>query len=616
MVPTDSTDSVVCVGPRQEPVAERLGDELDRQVAAVASVDECLDRPPEGVGCVVAVVGEEALAVEAIERLSDCTAPVVALLASESGHASAALAAGAADVVTAADPDRYAVLTHRVESVLAGRSGRREGASGSAQYEGLANTGTDDERTSAAVAGDVRDRDDRAARLERLLTAVETSRDGVSLLDSDGRYEYLNAAHAAIYGYDDPSELVGEHWRTLYDEGDVARLEAEVLPAVAEEGQWRGELTGQRADGSTFPQELSLNYLDHGGLVCVVRDITDRVRRREDLRTERRFVESVVDALPDAFYVLGLDGTFQQWNDEMRAVTGYSDAELDGMDALAVIPESDHDRVGAAIAAVLHEHEAQTVESAFLTKGGKAIPHEFSGSPLRDADGTVTGLVGVGRDVSTKRLREQRLSVLSRVLRHNVRNRTTVIRGRTRQVADAVTDPELSAALDAVDRSAAALESTSEHARLAERLLRDRSTDRQAVDLCRVVREALDSTETTGIDLVTDLPETATATATAHVEHAVGELVDNARTHLDAPTVRVAVTAGDDDIRVRVGDDGPGIPAHEREAIQSDGETPLAHGTGIGLWFVAWITSNAGGTVTFETSSLGGTAVVLSFPTA
>lgn len=703
------TDSIVlCVGTGCEThLVTRLGTELDHSpVRAVPSLTAATDEALATAGCLVAVVGEDGLDTEAVERLSGHETPVVAFVSPSAGRTDAALTAGATDVVTATGPDRFAVLAHRIEMVrdettadrfdptvtpqteasatdasfavvAVGSAGRIQSASPSVEQlfgyppdelEGtpvtrlvpdrlydtagpevvaslvgdersldrswielpgrhrdgseiplgvsIVESATDDGHHVSVIIRDLRGEYDRESRLDQLATAVEASMDGVALLDDEGRYDYVNAAHAAVYGYDDPTTLEGEHWRTLYDDAELERLESEVFPVVTGEGRWRGELTGRRVDGSTFPQEVTLTHLDDGGLVCVVRDITDRVRRREDLRTERRFVESVVDALPDAFYVLGLDGTFQRWNDEMRAVTGYSDAELDGMDALTVIPESDRDRVGAAIAAVVHEHETQTVESAFLTKQGAEVPHEFSGRPLRDGDGAVTGLVGIGRDISGKRLREQRLSVLSRVLRHNVRNRTTVIRGRTRQVADAVTDPELSAALAAVDRSAAALESASERARLAERLLRDRDTERRPVDLCRIVDEALDSVETSGIDLVTEVPESTTAAATTHVTHAIAELVDNARTHCDSPIVRVAVTASGDRVRIRVADDDPGIPAHEREAVQSDEETPLEHGTGIGLWLVAWITSSAGGTLTFEASSLGGTAVVLSFPAA
>ncbi|WP_436906747.1 PAS domain S-box protein [Halosimplex marinum] len=708
MVGTDPTTGVICVGvDGADRLVARLDAELDRSsVGAVRSPSALDDRSLGADARLVAVVGEDALAVDAVERLADRDPPVVAFVPPSEGLADAALAAGATDVVTAAGPDRFPVLAHRLETVgLDPDTGRSDRAT-TAEFEALTNndsfailtvdaesrvqyaspatgdifgyepaalegeplttimperfhdahhegvaaylasgersldwswvelpgrhrdgtevplgisfgdTVTDDGHLFSAVVRDMRDQREREARLDRLATAVEASMDGVALLDADGRYEYVNAAHAAVYGYDDPAALEGEHWRTLYDEAEVERLEAEVLPTVDDDGEWRGELTGRRADGSTFPQEISLTRLDDGGLVCVVRDITDRVRRREELRTERRFVESILDALPDAFYVLGLDGTFQRWNDELNAVTGYSDAELDGMDALDVIPQSDRDRVGAAIAAVLHEQETQTVESALLTKRGEEIPHEFSGSPLHDADGAVTGLVGIGRDVSAKRLREQRLSVLSRVLRHNVRNRTTVIRGRARQVAEAVADPDLTDALDVVDQSAAALESTSEHARLAERLLRDRETERRPIDLCRVVADALGATDTTGIDVTTDLPDAATAVATPHVRHAVAELVANARRHVDAPTARIAVTATDERVRIRVEDDGPGIPAHEREAVRSEEETPLDHGTGIGLWLVTWITNDAGGTLAFEESSLGGAAVVLSFPAA
>ena len=690
----------------------RLDAELDRSpVRGVESPAALADRSLGADARIVAVVGADALAVDAVERLAAHEAPVVAFVAPASGRADAALAAGATDVVTATGADRVAVLAHRLAAVrtdpeterIGPETGRIDQAA-AAQFEALTNDDSfailtadtesrvryaspaietilgyapadlegeslttimperfhdahhegvaaylasgersldwswielpgrhrdgsevplgisfgehadGDTHLFSAVVRDMRDQREREARLDRLATAVEASMDGVALLDADGRYEYVNAAHAAVYGYDDPAAMEGEHWRTLYDEAEVDRLEADVLPTVAEEGAWRGELTGRRADGSTFPQEISLTRLDDGGLVCVVRDITERIRRREELRTERRFVESVIDALPDAFYVLAPDGTFQRWNDELRAVTGYTDAELDGRHALDVIPSSDRDRIAAVMADILEERETKTVESALLAKGGEEIPHEFSGSPILDADGAVTGLAGIGRDISAKRSREQRLSVLSRVLRHNVRNRTTVIRGRARQVADAVDDPDLSGALAAVDRSAAALESTSEHARLAERLLRDRETERGPVDLRRVVADALESAETAGVDLETDLPDAATARATPHVRHAVAELVANARRHVDAPTVRIAVTTTDDRARIRVEDDGPGIPAHEREAVRTEEETPLDHGTGIGLWLVTWITDDAGGTLTFEGSSLGGAAVALSFP--
>ncbi len=56
------------------------------------------------------------------------------------------------------------------------------------------------------------------------------------------------------------------------------------MPALFKEGHWRGEAVGKRRSGETFPQEISLSRIDSGGLVCVVRDITER-KHEEDRRS-------------------------------------------------------------------------------------------------------------------------------------------------------------------------------------------------------------------------------------------------------------------------------------------------------------------------------------------
>jgi len=123
-------------------------------------------------------------------------------------------------------------------------------------------------------------------KVEQRTEALEAAADGLATLDAEGRFTYLNEAHAEIYGYDEPAELVGEHWRVLYGEAERARFEEQIIPAARETGHWRGEAVGTRTDGSTFSQEVSLAALDGGGLVCVVRDISDR-KAEDGLSDER-----------------------------------------------------------------------------------------------------------------------------------------------------------------------------------------------------------------------------------------------------------------------------------------------------------------------------------------
>lgn len=132
-----------------------------------------------------------------------------------------------------------------------------------------------------AVVRDISGHVDRREELDRRAAAMEAAMDGMAILDADEEYVYVNQAHADIYGFDSPDALVGETWHCLYDDEEVRRFEDEIFPVISEVGQWRGEAVGKRTDGTTFPQEVSLSALDDGGLVCVVRDITERKRREQ-----------------------------------------------------------------------------------------------------------------------------------------------------------------------------------------------------------------------------------------------------------------------------------------------------------------------------------------------
>ncbi|MFC6837252.1 PAS domain S-box protein [Halomarina ordinaria] len=133
----------------------------------------------------------------------------------------------------------------------------------------------DDRPHVLALVRDVSERRKAEQEIRQRSAAMETTTDGMAILDANGKYLYVNEAHAAIYGYDDPIDLVGGTWTQLYDEDEVERLDTEILHAVRRDGRWRGEAVGRRKDGSTFPQELTLTELDDGELVYVVRDITE-----------------------------------------------------------------------------------------------------------------------------------------------------------------------------------------------------------------------------------------------------------------------------------------------------------------------------------------------------
>lgn len=133
-----------------------------------------------------------------------------------------------------------------------------------------------------SVGADITGKKAADTLLEDRLAAIEVSLDGLAILDADERFTYLNRTFALMHGYDHPSDLAGRTWRILYDDDEWERLEQAAQLRDSRLTSWRGEAVGQRRDGSSFPQDVALTRLETGGLVCVVRDNTDRRQTEEE----------------------------------------------------------------------------------------------------------------------------------------------------------------------------------------------------------------------------------------------------------------------------------------------------------------------------------------------
>jgi diguanylate cyclase (GGDEF)-like protein/PAS domain S-box-containing protein len=134
------------------------------------------------------------------------------------------------------------------------------------------------------VGTDITERKRAEELLRKQSAAMTASMDGIAILDEGYRFTYLNDALAKLYGYPSQLAMLGIPLNDLYEPEEIERFAREVLPAVRKDGRWRGEANGRRHDGSLFPQEISLTSIDGGGMVCVVRDITERTYAEEQIK--------------------------------------------------------------------------------------------------------------------------------------------------------------------------------------------------------------------------------------------------------------------------------------------------------------------------------------------
>jgi len=327
---------------------------------------------------------------------------------------------------------------------------------------------------------------------------------------------------------------------------------------------------------------------------------------------------TVVEKLGDVVLVTDADGTVVEVNEAAERALDVTPSDVVGGDVASV--------VGVPLAG-LRRDEPVPVRTAT----GRRL-FEPTVSALTDQHGTRLGAAVVLRDVTERTTRRQRLEVLNRVLRHNLRNEMNVIMGRAEELRRRVDAEELTTQVDAIVASGRTLTAFAEEARDVDRRLRgpDRAGEprgsdgeTESVRLAAVVERALER-------LPEDRPVRVERSVPADVlveggpgllDLAVSNLVENAVVHNDASEPLVGIAAEYDPdrpfpLRMSVRDDGPGIPDGETRVLETGDETALEHGSGMGLWAVRWAVTRLGGELDFRAADPGGTVVDVRLPEA
>lgn len=244
---------------------------------------------------------------------------------------------------------------------------------------------------------------------DRFRAAFDGAFDAMVITDDDGQCIEVNRSATRLFGLS-REKLLG---RSI---GDFAPEETDIGVALRECSEPNGQRRTfpiVRPDGTERHVEFAATAdIVPGNHLSIFRDLTERERREGKLREEQAFIEQALNTLDDPFYVVGTDGGMRRWNDRLKDVTGYDDEQIAEMDAVEFFPDSHRERIADAIETTLITGEVR-VEADFLTASGERIPHDFRGAKLTDPDGTVSGLVGIGRDITERKNYERRLSALN-----------------------------------------------------------------------------------------------------------------------------------------------------------------------------------------------------------
>ncbi|MEF8872823.1 MAG: HAMP domain-containing sensor histidine kinase [Haloarculaceae archaeon] len=193
----------------------------------------------------------------------------------------------------------------------------------------------------------------------------------------------------------------------------------------------------------------------------------------------------------------------------------------------------------------------------------------------------------------------EKLAVLNRLARHNLRNQAQILTSAGELVAEHAADETGRAAAERVQTGAARIATINTKLKRFQDAT-ERDGPLSSFDVARVLeravtpyREAYPNT-----DISVEAPDGLAVEASEDLEIALDELLENAFEHGDAAVtvVTVSAMANGSQVELTVTDGGPGIPDHEWQAVSGETtQTQLEHASGLGLWVVKAVVERVGG---------------------
>jgi rsbT co-antagonist protein RsbR len=241
-------------------------------------------------------------------------------------------------------------------------------------------------------------------RLRLFETLVNNSPDGIGVSSFDGKQIHPNPAFRALLGYGD--ELIGMHFSEYLEDNDPA-----VMQQLMEQGSWKGTNTYRRKDGSTLRCHSTVFIItDANGqpfaLGGVIRDISEQLGAADELRRQAAELQTfyaLAENAPDGVLVASLEGEISYANTAMRALLGFDDNQVSGVQVLAHLdaPQATLEEMGVEIAA----SGSWRGSLNYRRRDGSIVPCQASSFLIQSGDTAV--IASIVRDLTEQQQAEQ-----------------------------------------------------------------------------------------------------------------------------------------------------------------------------------------------------------------
>src|SRR5438132_1596178 len=227
---------------------------------------------------------------------------------------------------------------------------------------------------------------------------IENASDIVTVVGENGVFRYASPSVKRVLGYG-PSDLLERNAFDYVHPEDIALVAEALARAIQRPGSPQAAQFRFRArDGSwRMLDAVGQARAELGGsahLIVNARDVTERRRQERALRENKERLRTVIAGAPLVLFALDRHGVFTMVEGRGLDALGVRPALLVGRSAFELYADLPH-----ALADVRRALAGETFSSVVEVFG---IVFEAWYSPVRDADGAVAGVIGVGTDITER----------------------------------------------------------------------------------------------------------------------------------------------------------------------------------------------------------------------
>jgi PAS domain S-box-containing protein len=205
-----------------------------------------------------------------------------------------------------------------------------------------------------------------------------------------------------------------------YRRSDIRAVQS--TPLVSRSGQLLGMISTHWREPHQ-PTERALRRLDV--LARQAADLIERSRTEAALRESNeqlRWLASIVECSNDAIYSRNLDGIITSWNTGAERVFGYTAEEAIGEPITILIPPDHLEEETVILERVKRGERIEHWETVRQRKDGSLIAISLTVSPVKNAQSKIIGMSKIARDITERKLNDERIATLAREAEHRTKN--------------------------------------------------------------------------------------------------------------------------------------------------------------------------------------------------